>query len=83
MNNSFINILDIPEEILLNILNKLHNLDVLFTQSIDLTSILSNEKDNSKTNAIFNRFCSQILRRIHNNSFCLSSLRNHFHYSVV
>lgn len=84
MNNSFASILDLPEEILVNIFNKLHNLDVLysiigsnrkldkiacdrtFTRSIDLTSRFSNEKDNLKTVAIFDRFCLEILPRIHN-----------------
>jgi hypothetical protein len=84
MNNLFTGILDLPEEILVNIFNKLHNLDVLysligsnrkldkiacdrtFVQSIDLTRIFSNEKDNSKTSGILDRFCLEIIPRIHN-----------------
>ena len=47
--------------------------DQTFTQSIDLTSILlSNEKDKSKSNALFDRFCLQILPRIHNYIQCLT-----------
>jgi hypothetical protein len=84
MSDSFTGILDLPEEILVNIFKKLHNLDVLysiigsnrkldkiacdrtFTQSIDLTTIFSKEKDNSKASSIFDRFRLEILPRIHN-----------------
>ena len=63
MDDSFISIVDLPNEMLLHIFNKLNNFDVLyslvgsnkklddvacnrtFTQSIDLTSISSSEKD--------------------------------------
>jgi len=80
------NILDLPEEILLYIFNKLHNLDVLysllgsnrkldavacdkiFTQSIDLTRLVSNEK----AKEVLDGFCSQILPRIHQNIRCLT-----------
>ena len=90
MDNSFVNIVDLPNEILLNIFKKLNNFDVLyslvgsnkkldnvacdrtFTQSIDLTSISSNENDNSKMGTALDRFCLHILPRIHNNIQCLT-----------
>ncbi|CAF0921664.1 unnamed protein product [Adineta steineri] len=90
VDNSCISIVDLPDEILLSIFNKLSNFDVLywlvgvnikldniardrkFTQSIDLTSISSSEKDDPKTNAILDRFCLDILPRIHNNVKCLT-----------
>lgn len=90
MDNSFVCIVDLPNEMLFNIFNKLNNFDVLyslaginkkldnvacdrtFTQSIDLTSISSSEKDGSKTNATLDRFCLHILPRIHNNVECLT-----------
>ncbi|CAF1599863.1 unnamed protein product [Rotaria sordida] len=90
MDNSFVNIVDLSNEMLFYIFKKLNNFDVLysmvgvnekldnvacdrtFTQSIDLTSISSNEKDNSKTNAILDRFCLHILPRIHDNIECLT-----------
>ncbi|CAF1360538.1 unnamed protein product [Rotaria sordida] len=90
MDNSFVNIVDLSNEMLFYIFKKLNNFDVLysmvgvnekldnvacdrtFTQSIDLTSISSNEKDDSKTNAILDRFCLHILPRIHDNIECLT-----------
>jgi hypothetical protein len=90
MDNPFVSIVDLPNEILLTIFNKLNNFDILyslvgindkldnvacdrtFTRSIDLTSISSSEKDDSKTNAVCDRFCLHILPRIHNNIECLT-----------
>jgi hypothetical protein len=85
MNNMIINILDLPDEILLTIFKKLNNIDLLyslvgvnqkldkvvcdinFTQAVDLTTVLSNEASDSRTNAIVDRFYTCILPRIHNN----------------
>ncbi|CAF3664120.1 unnamed protein product [Rotaria sp. Silwood1] len=90
MNYSNIGILDLPAEILLIILSKLKNIDVLyslvgvherldrivcdtiFTRSIDLATILSNNKNDSLINQILIRFCLDILPRIHQNIECLT-----------
>jgi hypothetical protein len=90
MDNSFVSIVDLPNEMLFNIFNKLNHFDVLyslvgsnkkldniacdrtFTQSINLQSISSSEKDESKTSAILDRLCFDILPRIHNTVECLT-----------
>ena len=90
MNDSFVNILDLPDEILIIIFKKLNNLDLLssmvgvnqrldslvcdinFTRAIDLTTITSDELDDSRINAILDRFCIQILPRIQSYITCLT-----------
>lgn len=90
MNDSFVNILDLPHEILIIIFKKLNNLDLLsslvgvnqkldslvcdinFTRAINLTTITSDGMDDSRTNAILDRFCRQILPRIQNYVTCLT-----------
>jgi hypothetical protein len=86
MNYSTVKFVDLSDEILLIILTKLNNIDVLysligvnqkfdrlaqdiiFTQSLDFTSISSNEDDQS----IINRFCLHIVPRIQHNIQCLT-----------
>jgi hypothetical protein len=46
--------------------------DIIFTQSIDLIRISSNEHNHSKTKSILNRFCIDILPRIQHNIQCLT-----------
>jgi len=46
--------------------------NITFTRSIDLVTISSNEDNTSRTNAILNRFCSDILPRIQHNIECLT-----------
>ncbi|CAF4952804.1 unnamed protein product, partial [Rotaria sp. Silwood1] len=41
--------------------------DIAFTRDVDLMMISSNEGDVSTTDAILDRFCSDIIPRIHNN----------------
>ncbi|CAF3615130.1 unnamed protein product [Rotaria sp. Silwood1] len=83
MNQSIVNIVDLPDEILLHILKKLNNFDVLysliginkkldrvacdasFTRLVDLMTIESNQVTDSRSNAILDRFCMEILPRIH------------------
>ncbi|CAF1310975.1 unnamed protein product [Rotaria sordida] len=83
MNQSIINIVDLPDEILLYILKKLNNFDVLyslvgvnekldrvvcdvsFTRLVDLITIESNQVTDSRNHAILDRFCMEILPRIH------------------
>jgi hypothetical protein len=83
MNQSIVNIIDLPEEILLHVLKKLNNFDVLyslvgvnekldrlacdisFTRLVDLMTIESNRVTDSRCNAILDRFCIEILPRIH------------------
>ncbi|CAF2954104.1 unnamed protein product [Rotaria sp. Silwood2] len=59
---------------LVGINQKLENVacDITFTRAVDLITISSNELNNSKSNAILDRFCLQILSRIHNNVECLA-----------
>jgi hypothetical protein len=82
MNDSGINILDLPDEIL----SKLQNIDVLyslmgvndrldrvvcdtyFTRFVDLAAISSN----TENEIILSRFCLEISPRIHQNAKCLT-----------
>ncbi len=41
--------------------------DITITQSVDLTTISSNDVSDSRTNVIIDRFCSNIFPRIHDN----------------
>ena len=83
MNQSIVNIADLPDEILLHILKKLNHFDVLhslvginekldrvacdvsFTRLVDLMTIESNQVTDSRSNVILDRFCMEILPRIH------------------
>jgi hypothetical protein len=76
-------LLDIPDEILLLILNKLTNIEVLysligvnirldkiasdslFTKHLTFMKRSSNDAIRSLDNSVLNRFCSEILPRIH------------------
>jgi hypothetical protein len=81
MNRSNVHLLDLPDEILLIILNKLSNMDVLYSL-LDINNgrlnILAQEKTFTNTlefvtiddNSIIDRFCSDILPRIHQNVKC-------------
>ncbi len=87
MSDSTINIVHLPDEILLTILNKLSNIDMLyslvgvnrkldtvvcdinFTRIIDLTMASSNQMNDSIIN---DRYCMQILPRIHHHVECLT-----------
>jgi hypothetical protein len=46
--------------------------DTLFTRSIDLSTISSNYKNASLINKMLNRFCVDILPKIHHNIECLT-----------
>src|SRR5438105_15878513 len=90
MNYSIVNILDLCDEMLITILNKLNNIDVLysllgvnqkfdrlvrdipFTQSLDFTTISTNEDDHLKITSMLNRFCVHIIPRIQHNIQCLT-----------
>jgi hypothetical protein len=83
MEHSFIELNDLPDEILLVILEKLHNIDVLysligvnkrlntvahdsiFTSYLTLMTSSSNCLFYELTNTILDRFCRQILPKIH------------------
>ncbi|CAF3412730.1 unnamed protein product [Rotaria socialis] len=85
MNDSTVNILNLCDEILLIIFNKLNKIDVLyaliganrkldsfardtiFTGSVDLVTISLNEVNDSRNKTIFDRFCFDIVPRIHHN----------------
>jgi hypothetical protein len=87
MSDSTINIVHLPDEILLTIFNKLSHIDMLyslvgvnrkldtvaydinFTRTVDLTMASSNQMNDSLIN---NRFCMQILPRIHHHVECLT-----------
>lgn len=84
-NNLVIGFIDLPDEVLLTIFQKLDNIHLLFsllgvspkldkivcditcTQSIDLSTLLPNDANDSRNNAILDRFYTRILPRIHNN----------------
>ena len=90
MNHSAINIVDLPDEILLHIFNKFNSFDVLysisgvhkrldkvvndivFTRSIDLSTIPSIDGNNSCNHMILTRFCSDILPRIRHKIECFT-----------
>ena len=90
MTCSIVDILDLPEEILLIIMSKMLNVDVLHslvgtcekldrlardlvhTRSIDLTEMSSNDEIRSLSNEMLDRFCENILPRIHQNIECLT-----------
>ena len=59
---------------LVGVNKKLDNVacDVNFTRSVDLMTILSDGLDDSRTNAILDRFCMDILPRIRNKMECLT-----------
>ncbi len=81
MNHSTLNILDLPVEILLIILNKLSNIDVLYSlievnqrldklaQNITFTRSvdLVTISSNENNDSILDRFCSSIIPRIQHN----------------
>jgi hypothetical protein len=81
MNRSKKNLLDLPDEILLIILNKLNNIDVLYSL-LDINNgrlnILAQENTftnilkfvSIKDTSLIDRFCSYILPRIHHNVRC-------------
>jgi hypothetical protein len=46
--------------------------DIIFTQSIDLVAISSNEDNDSRTNSISDRFYFDIIPRIQHNIECLT-----------
>jgi hypothetical protein len=81
MNRSNVHLLDLPDEILLIILNKLNNIDVLYSlldinnerlnllvQENTFTNILKFVSIND--NSLIDRFCIDILPRIHRNVKC-------------
>ena len=81
MNRSNVHLLDLPDEILLMILKKLNNVDVLYSlldinngrlnilaQQNTFTNILKFVSIDD--NSIIDRFCSDILPRIHHNVKC-------------
>jgi hypothetical protein len=81
MNRSNVHLLHLPDEILLKILKKLSNIDVLYSlldinngrlnilaQENTFTDILKFVSIND--NSIIDRFCSDILPRIHHNVRC-------------
>ena len=81
MNRSNVHLLDLPDEILLIILNKLNNIDVLYSL-LDINNGRLNilAQENTFTNilkfvsiddtSIIDRFCIDILPRIHHNVKC-------------
>ncbi|CAF4149779.1 unnamed protein product [Rotaria magnacalcarata] len=81
MNRSSIHLLDLPDEILLIILKKLNNIDVLYSL-LDINNgrlnILAQENTFINTvkfitiddMCLIDRFCSDILPRIHQNVKC-------------
>jgi hypothetical protein len=81
MNRSNIHLLDLPDEILLIILNKLKNIDVLYSL-LDINNERLNilAQENTFPNirnfvsindiSLIDRFCSYILPRIHHNVKC-------------
>jgi hypothetical protein len=87
MNEQNIHLLDLPIEILFIILKKLNNMDVLysllginnqrldfivhdkiFSNILDFVSILSTDEISDRK---LNRFCTEIIPRIHHNVKCL------------
>lgn len=80
-NDNQLNILDLPNEILLNIFNKLNTVDVLYSlvdvnkrfdqlvldllRHLDMTIISCFDRIFSIENRILNRICEKILPRIH------------------
>jgi hypothetical protein len=85
-NSTGINIVDLSDEILLTILNKLNNVDVLYSLIgvnkrlhklvQDITFIRSFDfvkiLSDEKTHSIFDRFCIDVLPRIQHNIECLT-----------
>ena len=81
MNRSSVHLLDLPDEILLIILKKLDNIDVLYSL-LDINNGRLNilAQENTFTNIIkfvsiddisfIDRFCNDILPRIHHNVKC-------------
>jgi hypothetical protein len=83
MNYSIVQLNDLPDEILMIILKKLCNIEVLyslkgvnkrlnrilrdpiFTRRLSLMRCFSNDSINPLSDAMLNRFCSQILPEIH------------------
>jgi hypothetical protein len=81
MNRSNVHLLHLPDEILLNVLNKLSNIDVLYSLlDIDNGRLNILAQENTFTNilkfvsiddnSIIDRFCTDILPRIHHNVKC-------------
>jgi hypothetical protein len=87
MARSSLHLLDLPNEILLNILKKLDNVDVLYSllgidndrvdslaqQEIftNTLNFVSNDHNSLIIDSIVDRFCNHILLRIHSNVKCL------------
>ena len=85
-NSTGINIVDLSDDILLTILNKLNNVDVLYSLIgvnkrlhklvQDITFIRSFDfvkvLSDEKTHSIFDRFCIDVLPRIQHNIECLT-----------
>ena len=87
MNRTDIHLLDLPVEILLKILKRLNNMDVLYSligvEGLDLLAqdeiftntlnfVLADNGDNySIDEPILNRFCNDILPRIQHNVRCI------------
>ena len=84
MNRTDIHLLDLPVEILLKILKRLNNMDVLYSLiGVEGLDILAQDEiftntlsfvftDNDSTNELMlNRFCNDILPRIQYNVKCL------------
>jgi hypothetical protein len=80
MNRSNVHLLDLPDEILLRILKKLNNVDVLYSL-LDINNGRLNilAQENTFTNilklvscdfSLIDRFCIDILPRIHHNVKC-------------
>ena len=80
MNRSNVHLLDLPNEILLYILNKLHNVDVLYsffginnerfesiTREKSFSNILNFNPSTADNTTIIDRFCNSILPRISSN----------------
>ncbi|CAF0725016.1 unnamed protein product [Adineta steineri] len=86
MSNSTLNIVDLCDELLLNILNKLNNVDVLYSligvnkkldrlaRDITFTQSINlvTTLSNEHDNSILDRFCLLILQRIQHNIECLT-----------
>ena len=84
--NATVNIIDLCDEILLNILNKLNNVDVLYSfigvnkkldrlvRDITFTQSINlvTILSNEHGNSILDRFCLLILHRIQHNIQCLT-----------
>jgi hypothetical protein len=77
MNQSNLHLLDLPTEILFMIMKKLDNMDVLYSlldvknQQLDIIAQDNTDEIFSPNDTIIDRFCINILPRIHHNVKCL------------